>query len=80
MITLRNFDSSGPAEIARAALEAYGISCALLDENAHLYLVSAVPIRLVVSEDQATEAAQILDGLDLRSDSPDVSASGEQTV
>jgi Putative prokaryotic signal transducing protein len=63
MITLRTFDSSGAASIAKSALDANGILCGLADENAHLYLMAAVPIRLLVSEDQVEEATQILNGL-----------------
>jgi hypothetical protein len=51
MTTLRTFDHSGAAEIAKSVLDANGIFCSLVDENAHLYLLAAVPIRLLVAED-----------------------------
>jgi Putative prokaryotic signal transducing protein len=75
VITLRKFDSSGPAEVARAVLEANGIFCRLLDENAHLYLIGAVPIRLVVSEDHAAEAERILNEQNLPKDTQEANAS-----
>ena len=77
MITLRTFDHSGKAEIAKSALDAKGIFCSLADENAHLYLLAAVPIRLLVAEDQFEEAARILDSLDAQLD--DSSAIGDDT-
>ena len=61
MTTLRTFDHSGEAELAKSVLEANGIFCSLADENAHLYLLAAVPIRLLVADDQVEEAALILD-------------------
>jgi hypothetical protein len=80
VITLRTFDSSGPASIAQAALEANGILCSLVDENAHLYSAAAVPIRLLVAEDQVEEAIRVLSGINLTEDQEDTSASGAPTV
>jgi hypothetical protein len=61
-------------------LEANGILCSLEDENAHLYLAAAVPIRLLVAEDQLEEARRILSGISLDKDQEDISASGSPTV
>ncbi len=81
MITLRTFDSSGAASVAKSALEANGILCSLADENAHLYLMAAVPIRLLVSEEQVEEATQILSGLSQGNGlEEDSDANGTQTA
>jgi tetratricopeptide (TPR) repeat protein len=62
MITLRVFDSAAEAAIAKSVLEDRGISCDLADEATHLYAGAggAVPVRLLVREDQAEEALRIL--------------------
>jgi tetratricopeptide (TPR) repeat protein len=63
MITLRVFDSAVEAAIAKSVLDDHGISSSLADEAAHLYggAPGAIPVRLLVREDQAEEALRILD-------------------
>ncbi|MEY2577896.1 MAG: putative prokaryotic signal transducing protein, partial [Verrucomicrobiota bacterium] len=63
MITLRVFDSSAEAAIAKSVLDDHGISSSLADEAAHLYggAPGAIPVRLLVRADQAEEALRILD-------------------
>src|SRR5213592_1771594 len=63
MITLRVFDSAAEAAIAKSVLDDRGISCSLADEASHLYggAPTAMPVRLLVREDQAEEAQRILD-------------------
>ena len=63
MLTLRVFDSAAEAAIAKSVLDDHGISCTLADEASHLYggAPGAIPVRLLVREDQAEEALRILD-------------------
>ena len=63
MITLRVFDSAAEAAIAKSVLDDHGISSSLADEATHLYAGApgAIPVRLLVREDQAEEALRILD-------------------
>jgi tetratricopeptide (TPR) repeat protein len=63
MITLRVFDSSAEAAIAKSVLDDHGISSSLADEATHLYAGApgAIPVRLLVREDQAEDALRILD-------------------
>jgi cytochrome c-type biogenesis protein CcmH/NrfG len=63
MITLRVFDSAAEAAIAKSVLDDHGISSSLADEAAHLYggAPGAIPVRLLVRDDQAEEALRILD-------------------
>jgi tetratricopeptide (TPR) repeat protein len=63
MITLRVFDSAAEAAIAKSVLDDHGISSNLADEASHLYggAPGAIPVRLLVREDQAEEARRILD-------------------
>src|SRR5437763_8351682 len=72
MITLRAFDSAAEAAVAKSVLDDHGISCSLADEAAHLYggAPQAMPVRLLVREDQAEEALRILNtpGLSLPED------------
>jgi tetratricopeptide (TPR) repeat protein len=62
MITLRVFDSAAEAAMAKSVLDDHGISCGLADEASHLYggAPGAIPVRLLVREDQAEEALRIL--------------------
>ena len=61
MITLRTFDDPAEAAIAKSALEAQNIFCSLADENVHTTLLAAIPIRLLVRDDQLQDATRILD-------------------
>ncbi len=51
------------AAIAKSRLDDHEIFCALADENVNLYGggTMAMPIRLLVAEDQAEKAARILE-------------------
>ena len=78
MVTLRTYSNPAEAAIAKSVLDDHNIICSLADENVNLYGGGplAMPIRLLVKEEQAEEASRILDmkgpGL---SDDFDVSAS-----
>ena len=63
MITLRTYPNSTEAGLAKAHLDAAGISSELADENANSNTVAqfAIPVRLMVTEDRIEEARQILD-------------------
>ncbi|MEY2547952.1 MAG: putative prokaryotic signal transducing protein [Verrucomicrobiota bacterium] len=62
MVTLRVFDSALEAGLAKSLLEDRGIECSLADEASHELSGAAVaiPVRLLVREDQAEEALRIL--------------------
>src|SRR5947199_6136859 len=62
MVTLRVFDSLAAAGLAKSLLNDRGIECELADEASHDLsgAAVAVPIRLLVREDQAEEALRIL--------------------
>jgi tetratricopeptide (TPR) repeat protein len=63
MITLRSYPNPIEAGMAKSMLEAHNISCTLADENANVYggAPFAMPVRLLVSEDQVDEARRILE-------------------
>jgi tetratricopeptide (TPR) repeat protein len=63
MVTLRTYSNPVEAAIAKSRLDDHKILCALADENVNLYGGGpmAMPIRLLVAEDQAEEAARILE-------------------
>ena len=63
MFTLRTYTSSVEAGLAKAHLDAAGITSELLDEatNSNTAAQFAVPVRLMVAENQAEEARKILD-------------------
>jgi hypothetical protein len=63
MATLRTYPDSIKAALAKSVLEANGIDCDLADENANANTAAkfAVPIRLLVAEDQVEDAIKILD-------------------
>jgi len=63
MVTVRTYWSLAEAALAKSVLDNYEVDCALLDENASRYNTGAqfaVPIRLVVDDDEATRAIYIL--------------------
>ena len=61
---VRTYLNVAEAELAKSLLDDYGICCAVAHENAHLYggAPFAMPIGLLVDEDQAGQALRILDG------------------
>jgi Putative prokaryotic signal transducing protein len=69
MVTLRAFSMPAQAALAKSLLDDHGIVCALADEGAYLYggAPLAMPVRVVVAEEQAEEAARILDPGDTKS-------------
>ena len=62
MVTLRTYSNPAEAAMAKSLLDNHDIFCRLADENVNLYGGGplAMPIRLLVGEDQAEEAARIL--------------------
>jgi cytochrome c-type biogenesis protein CcmH/NrfG len=63
MVTLRTYSNPAEAAIAKSVLDDHNIVCSLADENANLYGGGplAMPIRLLVKEEQVEEATRILD-------------------
>jgi len=66
MITLRTYLNSTQAVLDKALLDSSEIFCALADQNANLYGGGpfAMPVRLLVAEEQAEEADRILKNSD----------------
>ncbi len=62
MVTVRTYWNPHTAALAKSLLEDYEIPCALLHENANLFYPFAMPIRLLVADDQAGRAIHILNG------------------
>ena len=62
MVTVRTYWNPHTAALAKSLLEDYEIPCALLHENANLFYPFAMPIRLLVGDDQAGRAIHILNG------------------
>jgi tetratricopeptide (TPR) repeat protein len=62
MVTLRTYSNPAEAAMAKSLLDDHKIPCSLADENVNLYGGGplAMPIRLLVAEDQAQEASRIL--------------------
>ena len=71
MVTLRAFSTAAEAALAKSLLDDHGIVSSLADENSYLYggAPLAMPVRLLVAEEQLEEAARILtdppDGLNV---------------
>ena len=63
MVTIRTYSNQAEAAIAKSLLDNHDIFCRLADENVNLYGGGplAMPIRLLVAEDQAQEAMRILE-------------------
>src|ERR1051326_2734645 len=63
LVTLRSYSNALDAAIAKSRLDDHQIVCSLADENAHLYGGGplAMPVRLLVEEEQAERAAHVLD-------------------
>jgi hypothetical protein len=64
MIAIRVYCNPADAALEKSLLDNYGLACALFHENANLYgrAPMAMPIRLVVRDDQADWAECILSG------------------
>jgi tetratricopeptide (TPR) repeat protein len=62
VITLRTYPNATEAGLAKSILDGHNIFCSLADENANLYggAPLAMPVRLLVNEEQADEALRIL--------------------
>jgi tetratricopeptide (TPR) repeat protein len=62
VVTVRTYSNPAEAAIAKSLLDNHDIFCRLADENVNLYGGGplAMPIRLLVEEDQAQEAVRIL--------------------
>jgi hypothetical protein len=63
MVTLCAFSTQAEAALAKSVLDDHNITSALADENSYLYggAPMAMPVRLLVAEEQAAEAARILE-------------------
>jgi hypothetical protein len=72
MVTLRAYSNPAQAAVAKSVLDDHKIYCALADENVNLYGGGplAMPIRLMVADEQVEAADHILSNL--RQDLPDV--------
>src|SRR5882762_6524223 len=71
MVTLRTYSNAAAAAMAKSLLDDQQIVCSLADENANLYGGGplAMPIRLLVADEQVEQAGHILD--DARPSLPD---------
>jgi tetratricopeptide (TPR) repeat protein len=71
MVTLRAYSNQAEAAMAKSLLDDDNIVCSLADENSNLYGGGpfAMPIRLLVAEDQIEQARHVLD--DARQPLPD---------
>jgi hypothetical protein len=63
VVTIRTYSNPAEAAMGKSLLDSQDIFCRLADENVNLYGGGplAMPIRLVVAEDQAQEAIRVLE-------------------
>jgi hypothetical protein len=63
VVTIRTYSNPAEAAMEKSLLDSHDIFCRLADENVNLYGGGplAMPIRLLVAEDQAKEAVRILE-------------------
>jgi hypothetical protein len=80
MVTVRSFSNQAEAALAKSVLDDHNITSSLADENSYLYggAPMAMPVRLMVAEEHAAEAARILESGGR--DDPDVEDSDEGTL
>jgi putative signal transducing protein len=66
MVTLRAYSNPAEAALAKSLLDDHNILCSLADENAYLYggAPFAMPVRIVVADEQAEEADRVLKNAD----------------
>jgi Putative prokaryotic signal transducing protein len=66
MVTLRAYSNPAEAALAKSLLDDHNILCSLADENAQLYggAPFAMPVRIVVADEQAEEADHVLKNAD----------------
>jgi putative signal transducing protein len=71
MVTLRAYSNPAQAAVAKSVLDDHKLYCALADENVNLYGGGplAMPIRLMIADEQVEAADHILSNL--RQDLPD---------
>ena len=62
MVTLRAYSNPAEAALAKSLLDDHNILCSLADENAYLYggAPFAMPVRILVADEQAEEADRVL--------------------
>ncbi len=80
MVTLRSFSNQAEAALAKSVLDDHNITSSLADENSSLYggAPMAMPVRLLVAEEHAEEAARILETGGR--DDPDVEGLQQETL
>src|ERR1041385_187760 len=63
VVTIRTYSNPAEAAMEKSLLDSHDIFCRLADENVNLYGGGplAMPIRLLVAEDQAQEALRIIE-------------------
>jgi hypothetical protein len=60
MVTVGRFESPVEAQLAKGMLEAAGVDCFLVGENANNLIQSAFRVRLQVREEDENEAREML--------------------
>lgn len=65
MTTIRSFTNQAEASLCLSFLQAHGIDAVLLDEQSFCWNVPsmAIPVRLQIPEEQASEALSLLDSV-----------------